>query len=164
MTAANPAEEQAWHASLPSVVVSAAALIGDGADGVLLVKPNYRDHWSLPGGICELAEPPHLACAREVTEELGLDITVGTMLVVDWLLADARYGPQARPTMHFVFDGGVLPDTSGIVLQAEELDDWRFVAPGELAGYLPARSVRRVSGAVRARQEGCSSYVPPSIA
>jgi 8-oxo-dGTP diphosphatase len=46
-------EPVAWHASLPGVIVSAAALIGDGAGGVLVVKPNYRDHWTLPGGICE---------------------------------------------------------------------------------------------------------------
>jgi 8-oxo-dGTP pyrophosphatase MutT (NUDIX family) len=157
----NP-EEEAWHASLPGVVVSAAALIGDAADGVLLVKPNYRDHWSLPGGICELAEPPHLACAREVAEELGLDIEVGKMLVVDWLPADARYGPRARPAVHFVFDGGTLTDPSGIVLQAEELDDWRFVAPAELASHLPARAVRRVAGALSARDSGCSAYVPPA--
>jgi 8-oxo-dGTP diphosphatase len=162
VTGFGPADQAAWHASLPGVVISAAALIGDGGDRVLLVKPNYRDHWSLPGGICELAEPPHVACAREVAEELGLELPVGKMLVVDWLPADARYGPDARPTVHFVFDGGAVLDPSEIVLQAEELDDWRFLAPGELADYLPARAVRRVAGAVRARQQGCPSYVAPS--
>jgi ADP-ribose pyrophosphatase YjhB (NUDIX family) len=162
VTDANLAEE-AWHASLPGVVVSAGALIGDDGDSVLLVKPNYRDHWQLPGGICEEAEPPHLTCMREVAEELGLEIPVGRMLAVDWLPADARYGTHARPTMHFVFDGGALLDPGGIVLQAEELDEWRFVPPAELAAYLPVRAVRRVAGAVSARREGCGVYVPPSL-
>ena len=43
---------------------SAAALITD-TDGpsarVLLVKPNYRARWSLPGGILEEGEPPRVA-------------------------------------------------------------------------------------------------------
>ena len=47
-----------WYASLPVLYAAAAALITDTAGQVLLVKPNYRDHWTLPGGICEHAEPP----------------------------------------------------------------------------------------------------------
>src|ERR1022692_3519136 len=39
-----------WYASLPVLYASAAALITDAAGQVLLVKPNYRDHWTLPGG------------------------------------------------------------------------------------------------------------------
>jgi 8-oxo-dGTP diphosphatase len=153
------AEEQAWHASLPGVVVSAAALIGDGGDSILLVKPNYRNHWLLPGGICEFGEAPHVACGREVAEELGLDLPVGEMLAVDWIGAEARYGRRARPHVHFVFDGGVLPDGAAIVLQAEELDDWRFVPAGSIGEYLPARAVPRVSAAVAARQDGFARYV-----
>ncbi len=52
-----------WFASLPTMYGSAAALITD-TDGpsarVLLVKPNYRAGWSLPGGILEQGEPPHV--------------------------------------------------------------------------------------------------------
>jgi 8-oxo-dGTP diphosphatase len=161
VTGFTAAQEQAWHASLPGVIVSAAALIGDGDDGVLLVKPNYRDRWQLPGGICEEGEPPHLACAREVSEELGIHLAVGRMVAVDWLAADVVYGPQARPVMHFVFDGGVLSDLSGVVLQAEELDDWAFVSAAQMPEYLPARAVRRVAAAVQARRDGSASYVPP---
>ncbi len=152
-------QEEAWHASLPGVVVSAAALIGDGADRVLLVKPNYRNHWHLPGGICEFGEAPHVACRREVGEELGLEVPVGKMLAVDWIGAESRYGEGARPHIHFVFHGGTLADTSGIVLQAEELDDWRFVPVGQVGEYLPGRAVPRVTAAVGARQDGFARYV-----
>ena len=37
-----------WYAELPGVVISAGALITDPAGRPLLVKPNYRDCWSLP--------------------------------------------------------------------------------------------------------------------
>ena len=49
----SPAEEAAWYARLPTMFGAAAALFTDAAGRVLLVKPNYRDHWSLPGGILD---------------------------------------------------------------------------------------------------------------
>ncbi len=157
MTTRNFLDQDTWFAQLPGVVVSAAALITDPAQRVLLVKPNYRDHWSLPGGICEHGEPPHEGCAREVREEIGLDRPVTTLLAVEW---SQPYGEKARPIMNFVFDGGSLADGSGIVLQAEELDDFRFTAAGEVAGYLAPFGVRRVEAALAARASGAAVYGP----
>ena len=71
------AEEAAWYARLPTMFAAAAALFTSADGGLLLVKPNYRNHWSLPGGILEHGEPPHEGCRREVKEELGLDVTPG---------------------------------------------------------------------------------------
>jgi 8-oxo-dGTP diphosphatase len=149
-----------WHASLPGVVLSAAALIGDGAGGVLIVKPNYRDHWTLPGGICEFGESPRVGCAREVAEELGVHLTPGALLAIDWQPANEIYGPTARPAVFFIFDGGILPDLSGIRLQAAELDDCRFVAVDDLATLLPATSLPRVRGAIAALSDGCVATGP----
>ena len=50
--------EAAWFAQLSTVVLAAAALFTDQAGRVLLVKPNYRDHWSLAGGILEHGGAP----------------------------------------------------------------------------------------------------------
>ena len=77
MTTGNFLAAADWYAQLPSVFTAAGAFITAPDGRVLLVKPNYRDYWGLPGGICEHAEPPHLACAREVREELGLDLAIG---------------------------------------------------------------------------------------
>jgi len=54
--------EAAWSAQLPTVVAAAAALFTNQAGLVLLVKPNYRDHWSLAGGILEHGEPGATVC------------------------------------------------------------------------------------------------------
>ena len=43
------------------------------SDAVVLVK-NRRDEWELPGGKLELGEPPEECVAREIEEELGLDV------------------------------------------------------------------------------------------
>jgi len=97
------AEEAAWYARLPTMFAAAAALFTSADGRVLLVKPNYRNHWSLPGGILEHGEPPHEGCRREVKEELGLDITLGRLLVVGWA---GPHDVRPRPVVHFVFDAG----------------------------------------------------------
>src|SRR4051812_24145131 len=94
-----------WWASLPTAYVSAGGLITDRAGRVLLVKPNYRDHWGLPGGVVEADEAPHEGCAREIREEIGLDPPGGRLLLVSWSAAD---GDRPRPALYFVFDHGVL--------------------------------------------------------
>ncbi len=152
--------ERDWHASLPGVVLTAAGLIGDEAGRVLVVKPNYRDYWTLPGGICEFGEAPQAGCAREVAEEIGVALPVGRLLAVDWRLPLAMYGPQARPSVHFIFDCGVLASLSGVRLQAEELDDGRFAPVSELGSLLPGVALPRVLAAVTALSSGCTRYVP----
>jgi len=146
-----------WFAGLPGVVVAAAALITDQRDRVLLVKPNYRDWWTLPGGICEHGEPPHVGCAREVAEEIGLALPVGPLLAADWA---QPFGAAARPIMHFVFDGGLLADDAPIVVQESELDGYRFTPRAELPDYLPEHGLRRVSGALRGKAAGQLVYLP----
>ncbi|HEX9031858.1 MAG TPA: NUDIX hydrolase [Streptosporangiaceae bacterium] len=160
MTEITFTDPETWFAGLPGVVVAAGGLITDPHGRVLLVKPNYRDHWALPGGICEHGEPPQTGCAREVAEELGLMLEVGRLLATDW---SQPYGMAARPIMHFVFDCGSLADGSGIVVQESELDGFRFTALDELRGYLPEYGYTRVTGALRARGQGAAVFLPHDV-
>ncbi len=146
-----------WYATLSTLYGTAAALITSPSGDVLLVKPNYRDFWSLPGGVLEDGEPPHDGCAREVREELGLSVPLGPLLAVAWI---APEGLRPRPLVAFVFDGGVLADPSSIVLQEEELDDFRFVPSSALPEYVPPHMAERVTAALRARGSGGAVYVP----
>jgi ADP-ribose pyrophosphatase YjhB (NUDIX family) len=149
-----------WHASLPGVVLAAAGLIRDDSGRVLVVKPNYRDYWTLPGGVCEFGEAPHAGCAREVEEEIGLRLPVGRLLAVDWQLPLEIYGQQARPAVYFVFDCGVLHSMSGVRLQEEELDDCRFATERELSTLLAETTVPRIRAAISSLSSGCARYVP----
>jgi ADP-ribose pyrophosphatase YjhB (NUDIX family) len=153
--------EQEWFAQLPTLYAAAAALFTDQDGRVLLVKPNYRDHWSLPGGILEQGEPPHIGCAREVAEEIGLTITAERLLTVDWV---APGGVRPKPIVHFVFDGGTLDPAriDQIVLQTEELDDFRFT--GTYDDLLPPPLFDRVTASLRARNSaGPSAYLPHAL-
>ncbi|MGH3156546.1 MAG: NUDIX domain-containing protein, partial [Streptosporangiaceae bacterium] len=153
-------EQEQWYAGLPSMTGATAALITAPSGWPLLVKPNYRDNWSLPGGILEHGEAPHVGCAREVAEEIGLTITPAGLLAVAWLPPD---GIRPRSFVFFMFDGGEVAADVEIKLQAEELDDYRFVDPGELAAYLPPFIEARVRGALEARETGATLYLPNGV-
>jgi 8-oxo-dGTP diphosphatase len=160
MTSRQFTDHDAWFAALPGVVVAAGALITDPAERVLIVKPNYRDHWTLPGGVCEHGEPPHAGCFREVAEEVGLVLPAGSLLAVDW---SQPYGADARPIMHFVFDGGTVPDGIHIVVQEEELDAYQFADPGELDAYAPRYVADRITAALAGRSAGRTVYQPAQL-
>jgi 8-oxo-dGTP pyrophosphatase MutT (NUDIX family) len=146
----------AWYESLATLYGSAAAVITSPSGEVLLVKPNYREGWNLPGGTLEHGEAPRLGCAREVLEELGLDLPIGDLLSVTWI-APARERP--RPIVAFLFDGGEIADFSQVVLQEAELDDYRLVPPTQLAGYLWPGTAARVLAGLAARGTGAAAFL-----
>jgi 8-oxo-dGTP diphosphatase len=153
-------EREQWYAGLPTMTGAAAALITGPSGWPLLVKPNYRDHWSLPGGILEHGEPPHVGCAREVAEELGLSISPGALLALAWAPPD---GERPRPFVFFVFDGGEVGEDPAVTLQAEELEDYRFVDPAELASYVPPFIEHRIQGSLEAKAKGTTLYLPSGV-
>ncbi len=84
-------------------------------------------------------------------------MTVGQLLVIDWAPPDQQ---RPRPFVYFVFDGGEVGPDPEIRLQEEELDDYRFTAPGEMTSYLPKFMQARYTAALRARATGAAVYLP----
>jgi ADP-ribose pyrophosphatase YjhB (NUDIX family) len=146
-----------WYASLPTVYVSACVLLTDHTDRVLLVKPNYRPYWAIPGGIVNEGEPPHLCAIREAGEELGLDITLGDLLVVDWA---PPQGDRPRPMVNYIFDGGTLTDPGQICLQHDELDEALFWPWDQAVTKLPVSTAARIPAARLARKDQRTIYLP----
>jgi 8-oxo-dGTP diphosphatase len=125
--------------------VAAGVLIRDSSDRVLLVKPTYKDGWDIPGGYVEPGESPKQAAAREVREELGIEVAVGRLLAIDW-----APHPDEGDKLLFIFDGGSLtqPLDEAVTLEAAELDRVEFASSAELDNYLPPRLLARVSNAL----------------
>jgi len=127
--------------------VAAGALFVDG-DRVVLVRKTYGERWDIPGGYVDRSESPAQACRREIREELGLDRSVGRLLVVDW-----APHPDEGDKLLFVFSGGDLgDDAAGIDLDGNELDLWKWVKVDELGGYLNERLHLRITSAYEAHQ------------
>jgi 8-oxo-dGTP diphosphatase len=139
--------------------LAAGSLFVDETGRVLVVEPVYKPEWEIPGGMVEPGESPRAACARELREELGLDLEPGRLLVTDWA------PKRGHDRMLFVFDGGTLTaeQLAAITLPPDELASWAFVPPADLGGRLVARLVRRVEAALAARAAGASWYLEHGV-
>ncbi|MGB2570304.1 NUDIX domain-containing protein [Micromonospora citrea] len=135
--------------------VAAGALFFDDEGRVLLVRPNYKEHWDIPGGYVEPGESPRSACIREIREELNLNVDIGSLLVVDWAPVVGE-----GDKILFIFDAGVLSDEDQhlIAFVDGEIEEWRFAASDEIHGFLPNRLARRIRVAIAARQCGRTAY------
>jgi 8-oxo-dGTP pyrophosphatase MutT (NUDIX family) len=135
------------ESELPRVPASAGGLIGDGAGRLLILKPTYKRGWTIPGGQIEAdGESPWEGCRREVREETGLTVAGGRLACVDFLRPRATRAGGLR----FLFDCGPLAPGEGgdLVLQEDEIADYRWAAPEEAARLLSGPVGRRVAQAL----------------
>ena len=130
---------------------AAGVLYFDGPEHVLLVHPTYKEGWDLPGGYLMPGETPTSALRRELLEELGADLPIGELLVVDWAPSE-REGDKVL----FVFDGGELTEGQRAAIRVDgvEIDRYAYHHTSALDGLLIPRPARRVHVAVRARANG----------
>ncbi len=143
---AGPAEPESGR--VPAIPVSAGALIFDRARRLLILKPTYKTGWTIPGGVMEAdGETPWQACRREVREECGIDLRAGRLACVDFR------GPRpGRPGgIRFLFDCGCVSDEdlAGIVLQPEEISEYRLAELRDALTLLRGPVRRRVRAATR---------------
>jgi len=92
---------------------------------ILFVKANYKDYWSIPGGVVEGNESPRSGCLREVKEEVGLDLQSLKLLCIDYI-SDIDINGE---NLQFVFFAGRISqnEINSIKLGEDEVLDWRFM-------------------------------------
>jgi 8-oxo-dGTP diphosphatase len=156
-------DPEAWNAHLaegnarqPRKRVATDVIVRDEQGRILLVNPNYKPDWDLPGGMAEANESPIDAAARELREELGLTIAIGDLLTVDWI---EPHGPW-DDTLVFVFDGGVLSSSAidGLQITDDELSAFRFCTPDVAAELLRPYVWHRATNALNAIKTGRTRY------
>ncbi|MFE7594581.1 NUDIX domain-containing protein [Kitasatospora sp. NPDC057512] len=161
-------DTEAWNAYLAEgnarqarKRVSADVILRDRNGRILTVNPTYKEGWDLPGGMAEANEPPDEAAVRELREELGLDITIRRLLVVDWV---APHGPW-DDQIAFIFDAGTLsPDQAARVRpHDDELSEAVFLPVSEVANRLRIRQRNRLDAAVRAIADGGARYLRDGV-
>lgn len=124
---------------------------------VLMCELTYKSDWDLPGGVVEVGESPRLAVAREVEEELALDIEAGALVLTDWLPPWGGWDDA----LCLVFDGGAHPAsiTDQVVPQAREIRSAAFLTLDEVderAADFTARRVRAALASLAGRGPGYS--------
>ncbi len=125
-----------------------AQLLVRSTDGrVLLCQLTYKKDLDLPGGVVEVDESPQLAVAREVQEELSLDLPAGRLLLTDWLPPWGGWDDAVC----LVFDGGVHDPSlvEDVVRQEREIRSAGFFTVREVRERCADFTARRIEAALR---------------
>ena len=141
---------------LPRKRAISQLLVRDTEGRVLLCELTYKRDWDLPGGVVEVGESPKLAVAREVREELGLDLEPDDLLLTDWLPPWGGWDDAVC----LVFDGGshdasILDE---VVRQEREIRAARFCTPDEVHTHCADFTSRRVMAALANVHRATAAY------
>ncbi|MFB7470097.1 NUDIX domain-containing protein [Kitasatospora sp. NPDC056184] len=163
-TTPTPDDPEAWNAYLAEgnarqarKRVAADVIVRDPAGRVLVVNPDYKPGWDLPGGMAEANEAPEAAARRELREELGLEIVTRALLVVEWVPPHGPWDDQ----LAFILDGGEITTDQANALRPHdaELTEAAMLAPAEARHLLRTRLLPRYDAALAALKDGQPRYL-----
>lgn len=143
------------NAGLPLKRVIAQGLLRDPTGRVLLCELTYKHDWDLPGGVVEPYESPRDCVVREVAEELGIQLTAGELVTVDWLPPWAGWDDACL----FMFDLGVV---AADLVRSMRLEP-REIAAVHWAGPDQVRARCRPQVADRLELVADGGLVPPFL-
>ncbi len=123
--------------------VSAGVIFTDDRSRVLMLRTTYKDYWDIPGGYVEPGESPRAAAEREVSEELGLNVSLGRVLAVDWAPSE-REGDK----LLFLFAGPQLAANTAFTFLDGEIAEARYIPLDQLGSVTIDRLARRIRSAV----------------
>ena len=108
------------------------ALIVNKEGRILLTKSHkWFDKYTLPGGHIEVGETMKEAVIREVKEEVGLDVEVAEML----LMQEAIFAEEFWKRKHFIFfDFLCKSKDQQVKLDGRELQEYVWEYPGAAFG------------------------------
>jgi 8-oxo-dGTP pyrophosphatase MutT (NUDIX family) len=143
---------------LPRKRAISQLLVRDREGRVLICRLTYKRDWDLPGGVVEVGESPQLAAAREIEEELALEVDAGRLLLTDWLPPWSGWDDAVC----LVFDGGVHDASilDSVQMQAREIQAAEFATPEEVRERCADFTARRIASALANLEAGAGpAYV-----
>jgi 8-oxo-dGTP pyrophosphatase MutT (NUDIX family) len=127
-----------WLSVARPVTMGVRALIRDQSGAVLLIRHSYVGGWHMPGGGVGRGETVHQAMAREVREEVGLEV-VGTARMMG-LYARFRLGASDHVSVFVVDEWSGTPAVDGL-----EIAEYRFFPPDALPEDTTPATRRRLA-------------------
>jgi RimJ/RimL family protein N-acetyltransferase/8-oxo-dGTP pyrophosphatase MutT (NUDIX family) len=143
---------------LPRKRAISQLLVRDRDGRVLICQLTYKRDWDLPGGVVEVGESPQLAAAREIEEELALDVSAGPLLLTDWLPPWSGWDDAVC----LVFDGGVHDPSvlDRVEMQPREIRAAEFATAEEVRERCADFTARRIASALANLEAGAGpAYV-----
>lgn len=147
--------------NLPKKRMASGVILLNESGEILIVKPTYKDHWSVPGGVIDENESPRGAALREVKEEINLDLKGIRLLCLDYMSPqDSGYSTHDE-NIQFIFYGGIIDseDLKKIQLPKEELSEYKFVSKEEVLKLVGDRLSNRLRPCFAALQSGDMVYL-----
>lgn len=149
--------DKEYAATLSKKQIGTAVLFFNTDHEILIVKPDYRDEWLVPGGSSDNNESPLHCAIREVREEIGLDISDLELIGIQYAHKKEFFSDSIK----FIFYGGVLTDKeiSEIKLQVDELEGYQFVPPKRAIGLLSSSLQLSLQKCLDALKDGTVTYI-----
>lgn len=147
--------------NLPKKRMAAGVIFLNEAGEILIVKPTYKDHWSVPGGVIEKDESPRDAALREVKEEIGIELKNIDFLCIDYMSPkDSGYSTKDE-NIQFIFYGGLITscDLNKIKIPKNEISDYKFFAKEEAIKLVNVKLANRLKSCFDALEAGVSVYL-----
>lgn len=135
--------------SLPKKRCGSGAIILNEEGKIMMLKTTYSDFYEIPGGVVEQNESPIECCKREIFEEIGLDLKIEKLLVLEY------QKQEFDDSFMFLFDGGTLTNTQiqNIKLQEKEIECFGFYSLEEIKELTVEILYNRVKKAVQSLYE-----------
>lgn len=150
--------DEEYHKMLPKKQVGTAILFFNSNGELLILKPDYKEEWTVPGGSTDEGESPFQCALRETKEEIGLDI-------LEMKLVGIYHSPKkelySSDHLKFIFFGGILSDDqiSKINLQTEELEEHTFKSIAEALPLLSPSLQKSIPQCLIAIKENTFAYI-----
>lgn len=125
-------QNKQWQENLPKKKVAVKVILKSDKGNVLLVKPDYKDTWQMPGGGVDEFEGPKLAAVRETEEETGIKIEANELRLVDSIF-------KAKDDYLFLLFEctRIFSEDADYSVEDEEIEEYKFIHPIEVARLLP---------------------------
>jgi 8-oxo-dGTP diphosphatase len=134
-------------------------LLTDSTGRVCALETTFKPDFELPGGILEVGESPRVGLLREVVEELDHHLSVGPLLVVDWLAPYLGW----EDAVELIFDGGEFVATSVLRPDGREIRAVHWLDPEQAIAKMAPFAQGRLRAALDARQRGRTLYLEAGV-